>query len=45
MAAIGYALTADESAPGLTVELLGIGVGLAIFYLGRSLVSRSMFGR
>jgi hypothetical protein len=45
LAAIGYALSADEAAPGLTVEVLGIGVGLGVFYLGRNLVSRSMFDR
>jgi hypothetical protein len=45
IAAICYALTAEDGAPVLTVEFLGVGAGLLIFYLGRNLVSRSMFSR
>jgi hypothetical protein len=40
--ALGYGVTADERSPGLTVEFLGAGLGLLLFYVGRNLVSRSL---
>ena len=40
--ALGYGMTADERSPGLTVEFLGAGLGLLLFYCGRNLVSRSL---
>lgn len=42
--ALGYGLTADERSPGLTVEFLGAGLGLFLFYVGRNLVSRTLNG-
>jgi hypothetical protein len=40
--AVVYGMTASEDSPALTIEFTGLGLGLCVFYFGRSLVSRSI---